>query len=55
MNPPKSILSRAFRYRDSAHTDVAATFRRIRAEKAKAQIAAELERREPIQLLRKSK
>lgn len=30
--PPRSILSQEFRYIDAAHTDVAATFRRIRRE-----------------------
>lgn len=33
--PTRSILSKEFVYRDSAHTDIAATFNRIRREQRK--------------------
>ena len=34
MKPPRSILDPRFVYRDSANTDVAETFRRVRARTA---------------------
>jgi hypothetical protein len=37
VKPPRSILDPKFKYRSAAATDVAATFRRVRAEQAKVQ------------------
>jgi len=42
MKPRLSILDRRFVYRNSAETDVAATFRRIRRELAKQPPAAKV-------------
>lgn len=34
--PPKSILDKTFKYTPAVHTDLRATFERVRAERAKA-------------------
>lgn len=52
--PPRSILDRAFKYTNSANTDVSKTFARIRrAQQIAQQLRDEAERREPVRQLRK--
>jgi hypothetical protein len=52
----KSILDSSFVYRNSSSTDVAETFRRVRAEmKAQSEQAAkdEAERKEKVEIIRR--